>query len=188
MSVFAFFSWKTIEKCKNWHFLKKWFFSFLIISQVIFDLQKRTIPQIEALNISFWPCLMHFTTRMDIWWAMKQRKCLVFSSSDFTFKFCWFMVIQAQIWNLHEKLWLTALWNQILFEMFQWYQYHFFISYTLSDFGKIWARSPSFSRGLQASFLHLWTFLLFLTFYGILFRLTNYFANICYPWCFTNKI
>ena len=80
-----FFTFNFNKKCKNWHFLKKQFFSFLIISQVIFDLQKRTIPQIEALNILFWPCFMHFTTRMDIWWAMKQTKCLVFSSSDFRY-------------------------------------------------------------------------------------------------------
>ena len=78
-----FFTFNFSKKCKNWHFLKKQFFSFLIISPVIFDLQKRTIPQIKALNILFWPYFIHFIARMDIWWAMKPRKCPVFFSPDF---------------------------------------------------------------------------------------------------------
>ena len=73
-----FFTFNFSKKCKNWHFLKKQFFSFLIISPVIFDLQKRTIPQIKALNILFWPYFIHFIARMGIWWAMKPRKCPVF--------------------------------------------------------------------------------------------------------------
>ena len=79
-----FFTFNFSKKCKNWHFLKKQFFSFLIISPVIFDLQKRTIPQIKALNILFWPYFIHFIARMDIWWAMKPRMCPGFFSSDFT--------------------------------------------------------------------------------------------------------
>ena len=75
-------------KVKNC-FLKKQLFSILIISLVIFDLQKCTIPQIKALNILFWLCFIHFTARMDIWWAMKLRKCAVFFSSDFTLNFHW---------------------------------------------------------------------------------------------------
>ena len=78
-----FFTFNFSKKCKNWHFLKKQFFSFLIISPVIFDLQKRTIPQIKALNILFWPYFIHFIARMDIWWAMKPRKCPVFFAPDF---------------------------------------------------------------------------------------------------------
>ena len=70
-------------KVKNC-FLKKQLFSILIISLVTFDLQKRTIPQIKALNILFWPYFIHFTARMGIWWAMKLRKCPVFFSPDFT--------------------------------------------------------------------------------------------------------
>ena len=68
-----------VKKC----FLKKQLFSILIISLVIFDLQKRTIPQIKALNILFWPYFIHFIARMDIWWAMKPRKCPVFFAPDF---------------------------------------------------------------------------------------------------------
>ena len=64
-------------KVKNC-FLKKQLFSILVISLVIFDLQKRTISQIKALKILFWPYFIHFTARMDIWWAMKLRKCPVF--------------------------------------------------------------------------------------------------------------
>ena len=70
-------------KVKNC-FLKKQLFSILIISLMIFDLQKRTIPQNKALNILFWPYFIHFTARMGIWWAMKPRKCPVFCSSDFS--------------------------------------------------------------------------------------------------------
>ena len=51
-------------KVKNC-FLKKQLFSILIISLVIFDLQKRTIPQIKALKILFWPYLIHFTARIE---------------------------------------------------------------------------------------------------------------------------
>ena len=71
-------------KVKNC-FLKKQLFCILIISLVIFDLQKRTIPQIKALNILFWPYFIHFIARMDIWWAMKPRKCPVFFAPDFIF-------------------------------------------------------------------------------------------------------
>ena len=78
-----FFTFNFSKKCKNWHFLKKQFFSFLIISPLIFDLQKRTIPQHKALNILFWSYFIHFTARMGIWWTMKPRKCAVFCSSDF---------------------------------------------------------------------------------------------------------
>ena len=92
-----FFTFNFSKKCKNWHFLKKQFFSFLIISPVIFDLQKRTIPQIKALNILFWPYFIHFIARMDIWWAMKPRKCPVFCSSDFMWKIRFFEVLHVDI-------------------------------------------------------------------------------------------
>ena len=62
MSIFAFFAEIESEKL----FLKKQLFSILIISLVIFDLQKHTIPQIKALKILFWLYFIHFTARMDI--------------------------------------------------------------------------------------------------------------------------
>ena len=81
------------KKCLFLHFLLKlkvktvfWIkqlFSILIISPVIFELQKRTIPQIKAWNILFWPYFIHFIARMGIWWAMKSRKCPVFFAPDF---------------------------------------------------------------------------------------------------------
>ena len=49
MSFFAFFAEIESEKM----FFEKTAFSILIISLVIFDLQKCTIPQIKALNILF---------------------------------------------------------------------------------------------------------------------------------------
>ena len=82
-----FFTINFSKKCKNWHFLKKTVFQVLIISLVIFDLEKSAIPQIKALNILFWPCFIHFTARINIWWATKPRKCAVFCSSDFTTSF-----------------------------------------------------------------------------------------------------
>ena len=75
-----------MQKMQILHFLKNQLFSILIISLVIFDLQKHTIPQIKAWNILFWPYFIHFTARMGIWWAMKPRKCAVFCSTDFTCK------------------------------------------------------------------------------------------------------
>ena len=97
-----FFTFNFSKKCKNWHFLKKQFFSFLIISPVIFDLQKCTIPHIKALTIQFWPYFIHFIARMGIWWAMKPRKCPVFFSPDFTF--IWNRCL-ASLWREMRSLW-----------------------------------------------------------------------------------
>ena len=83
-------------KVKNC-FLKKQLFSILIISPSIFELEKRTIPQIKALNILFWPYFIHFIARMDIWWAMKPRKCPVFFAPDF--------MDSHQIWRVWLKKW-----------------------------------------------------------------------------------
>ena len=99
-----FFTFNFSKKCKNWHFLKKQFFRFLIISPVIFDLQKRTIPQIKAWNILFWPYFIHFTTRMGIWWAMKPRKCPVFCSSDFSWVVTYFLDVIAIINWFYENI------------------------------------------------------------------------------------
>ena len=88
-------------KVKNC-FLKKQLFSILIISLVIFDLQKCTIPQIKALNILFWLCFIHFTARMDIWWAMKLRKCAVFFPQTLhilNFRFLYFQDKFASIYQ-----------------------------------------------------------------------------------------
>ena len=72
------------KKWKNWHFLKKQFSSFLIISPVLFDLQKRAIPQNKAWNILFWPYLMIFSNLMNIFWTMLTQSCAVFFYPDFT--------------------------------------------------------------------------------------------------------
>ena len=90
-------------KVKNC-FLKKQLFSILIISLVIFDLQKCTIPQIKALNILFWLCFIHFTARMDIWWAMKLRKCAVFFSSDFTSKIFEFPLLNFLLFHFAARM------------------------------------------------------------------------------------
>ena len=69
---------------KTRHFLqntvldKKLVFRFLAISPAIFDLQRHTISHFNPLNISFWPCFITFSAKMDIWWDTKRRKCLVF--------------------------------------------------------------------------------------------------------------
>ena len=105
-------------KVKNC-FLKKQLFSILIISLVIFDLQKRTIPQIKALKILFWPYFIHFTARMDIWWAMKLRKCPVFFPQTLEW-LCLIVADSQTIWiqgcfgisqvSLNQR---TQLWNCI---------------------------------------------------------------------------
>ena len=108
-----FFTFNFSKKCKNWHFLKKQFFSFLIISPVIFDLQKRTIPQIKALNILFWPYFIHFIARMNIWWAMKPRKCPVFFAPDFST--CLISrLIKISVYPLiRVKNWSDSLWQNL---------------------------------------------------------------------------
>jgi len=52
-------------KVKNC-FLKKQLFSILIISLVVFELEKRTIPQIKAEDILLGPLFINFSSRMDI--------------------------------------------------------------------------------------------------------------------------
>ena len=67
--VFLFHKWKNLtNQC----------FYFLIISLVIFYLQKRTIHQIKAQDISFWPCVIIFSLRINICWAIMSRSCAIF--------------------------------------------------------------------------------------------------------------
>ena len=54
------------QKCKNSHFLKNQFFSFLIISLVTFELHECTIPLIKAKNISFGPYFVNFLAKINI--------------------------------------------------------------------------------------------------------------------------
>ena len=70
--------YKIARKCKIWHFLKITVFTFFIISLVIFGLQRPTLPQIKALEILFWPCFIIFSSKINIYWAIKSRKCIVF--------------------------------------------------------------------------------------------------------------
>ena len=59
------------KNCKIWHFLKNLFFSFLIITLVLYDIQKPTIPQIKAKDIWFVPNLISFLARINIFWDKK---------------------------------------------------------------------------------------------------------------------
>ena len=45
---------------QNFKFFEKSIFRFLIISLATFDLQERTIPQIKAKHIYFWPYFVSF--------------------------------------------------------------------------------------------------------------------------------
>ena len=88
--------WKKwfVKKCQIWHFFVFLFhkltnltnqcFNFLIISLVIFYLQKHTIHQIKAQDISFWPCVIIFSLRINICWAILSRSCAIFFCSDFS--------------------------------------------------------------------------------------------------------
>ena len=74
-----------VKKCQIWHFFVFLFhkltnqcFNFLIISLVIFDLQKCTIHQIKAKDISFWPYYIIFNLRINICWAIMSRSCAIF--------------------------------------------------------------------------------------------------------------
>ena len=72
-----------LQKCKIWHFLKITVLTFFIISPVIFGLQRRTLPQIKALEILFWPCFIIFSSKINIYWGIMSRKCVVFFCSVF---------------------------------------------------------------------------------------------------------
>ena len=50
---FCNFSSVNLQKSRKLTFFKKTVFNVLMVSPVIFDLQRRTIPQINSLNISF---------------------------------------------------------------------------------------------------------------------------------------
>ena len=73
--------WQSHRKSKvqKLTFFEKSTFQFFIITRVVFDLKRRTIPQIKHLNILFWPYLLIFRARSVIWWDTKWKKCLVFS-------------------------------------------------------------------------------------------------------------
>ena len=73
--------------CINWHFLKITVLTFFIISLVIFGLQRRTLSQIKALEILFWPCFIIFSPRINICWATMSRSCHRFFYS--TFRLVW---------------------------------------------------------------------------------------------------
>ena len=66
-----------LQKCKIWHFLKITVLTFFIISPVIFGLQRRTLPQIKALEILFWPYVIIFSPRINICWAITSRSCII---------------------------------------------------------------------------------------------------------------
>ena len=80
-------------------FLEKHFFSFLIITLVIYDLQKPTIPQIKAKDISFGPYFISFVTRINIFWDRKLWSCLIFFDSDFISIHSWINIY----WLLEQK-------------------------------------------------------------------------------------
>ena len=63
--------------CINWHFLKITVLTFFIISLVIFGLQRRTLSQIKALEILFWPCFIIFSPMINICWAIMSRLCII---------------------------------------------------------------------------------------------------------------
>ena len=67
-----------IKNVQNWFLIKCQFWMFLMISPVIFDLQRRTIPQINPLNISLWPSFILFRARIDMFWDMEPNKCIIF--------------------------------------------------------------------------------------------------------------
>ena len=52
-------------------------FFFFIISLVIFGLQRRTLHQIKALEILFWPYVIIFSSRINICWAITSRSCII---------------------------------------------------------------------------------------------------------------
>ena len=72
--------------------------TFLAISLAIFELHRRTISHFNPLNISFWPLFITFSARINIFWDMKPNVCLVFFSSDFSYRRIY--VLFFQLWRL----------------------------------------------------------------------------------------
>ena len=52
-------------------------FFFFIISLVIFGVQRRTLHQIKALEILFWPYVIIFSPTINICWAIMSRSCII---------------------------------------------------------------------------------------------------------------
>ena len=68
------------KKCHILHFCsinENPCFFFFIISLVIFGLQRRTLHQIKALEILFWPYVIIFSPRINICWAITSRSCII---------------------------------------------------------------------------------------------------------------
>ena len=69
------------KKCHILHFCsinENPCFFFFIISLVIFGLQRRTLHQIKALEILFWPYFIIFSLTINICWATMSRSCISF--------------------------------------------------------------------------------------------------------------
>ena len=66
------------KRIANLTFSEKSNFQILIISQIIFDLQKYTIPQTKAKDILFWPYFVRFLATINTSWDRKQWSCLIF--------------------------------------------------------------------------------------------------------------
>ena len=86
-----------------WHFLKKIFFSYLIITLVIYDLKKPTIPHIKANDISFGPYIISFFGRINIFWDGKLWSCLIFFDSDFS---TWLGKANSKILPNFQNVWI----------------------------------------------------------------------------------
>ena len=86
MSNFAF-------SCIDWHFLKITVLTFFIISLVIFGLQRRTLSQIKALEILFWPCFIIFSPMINICWAIMSRLCIILWTFFLLTLYNWFLFV-----------------------------------------------------------------------------------------------
>ena len=74
----VYFISKNARNWQNWHFLKNQILWFFKLSLVKFDLQKRTIPQIKALDISLWPYEIIFSDWINICWDIVVGSCALF--------------------------------------------------------------------------------------------------------------
>ena len=143
--------YKIARKCKIWHFLKITVFTFFIISLVIFGLQRRTLHQIEALKILFWPYFIIFSLTINICWAIMSGICISFftQSIELRKRFSSDILILSWFDNFFFLFWqIFAFYTKVLMHMISqkkdsWIWYHFIDQNFQIHFVNVFFYSPS---------------------------------------------
>ena len=90
------FWWKKVRKCI---FTKVKMSITSVISQTLFELQRRTIPHFDPYEQYFWPSELIFSSRMDSFCAILQNLCKLFFDEKKLQK-CSFWKIEISIFSV----------------------------------------------------------------------------------------